>query len=144
MVLANLLQLQAFQDLIWSWMSAFRYSTGRKGRETNRCTHIPVLRQSIVPAHKGSGRVNPREVFPWDPQNPVVLGTITLGTQTQSEKLARAGFDTETPVCPSGRCQDTPWLPTLTHQHHGMVCLLQLSHRDVPAHGDIPVVGTAI
>lgn len=67
-------------------MSAFRYSMGRKSRETNYCTHIPVLRQSIVPAHKGSGGVNPREVLPWDPQNPVVFSTVTLGTHRHSQK----------------------------------------------------------
>lgn len=30
-----------------------------------------------------------------------------------------------------------------THQHHGVVSLPQLCHRDVPPHGDISVVGTA-
>lgn len=55
MVPANLFQLQAFQDLIWSWMSALGGRTGRKVREMKGCTHVPVLRQPIVPAHEGSG-----------------------------------------------------------------------------------------
>lgn len=31
-----------------------------------------------------------------------------------------------------------------THQHHGVVRLLQLCHRDVPPHSDVSVVGAAL
>lgn len=64
---------------------------------------------------------------------------------TDTEKPAHAGFSTETPVCPSGNCSaGHPVAALLTHQHHSMVRLLQLSHRDVPAHGDIAIVGAAL
>lgn len=31
-----------------------------------------------------------------------------------------------------------------THQHHGVVSLLQLCHRDVPPHSDVSIVGAAL
>lgn len=128
-------------------MSAFRYSMGRKSRETNYCTHIPVLRQSIVPAHKGSGGVNPREVLPWDPQNPVVFSTVTLGTHRHSQKSWHVQgliLKHKSALLAVAAARTLYGCPPPTHQHHGMVRLLQLSHRDVPAHGDIPIVGTTI
>lgn len=39
-------------------------------------------------------------------------------------------------------CWDTKAVGT--HQHHGVVCPLQLWHRHIPSHSDIPVVGTAL
>lgn len=83
-------------------MSALRCRTGRKGRKTHHCTHTLVLGQPVVPAHEGSGRVNAREVLPWDAQHPVIFGTVTLRReQTQSEMSPCVGFDTKTLISPS-------------------------------------------
>lgn len=107
---ANLLQLWTFQNLIWSQMPALGCRMGRKGGETRRCTHTPVLGQPVVPAHEGSGRVNAGEVLPWDTQHLVIFSTVTLRReQTQSETSPRVGFDTKTLISPSscfrGGCQ---------------------------------------
>lgn len=46
---------------------------------------------------------------------------------------------------PADLSQD-PWGTKVvgTHQHHSVVRLLQLWHRHVPPHGDVPVVGAAL
>lgn len=98
-------------------MPAFRCRTGRKGRETHSCTHIPILGQPVVPAHESSGRINAGEVLPWDPQDPVIFSTITLWReQTQSEMSLCAGFETKTQI--SQLLPGTPRLPTLPKGRH--------------------------
>lgn len=80
-------------------MPVFGCRTGRKGRETHGCTHIPVLGQPVVPAHELSGRINTGEVLPWDPQDPVIFSTVTLRReQRRSEVSLHAGFETKTQI----------------------------------------------
>lgn len=55
MVLANLLQLLGLSGLNLELNACVGMQDGEEGQGKHSCTHVPVLGQPVVPAHKGSG-----------------------------------------------------------------------------------------